>query len=96
MIFLLVTAAKLAQREPAEMPGKYSKLIVSIWFYRRLFGVSVIPMHTGIFFFFSSRTSRRCLIKGRREKIKKKFIEKETVYYPMIMLEVIFCLLQES
>ena len=50
------------------MPGKYSKLIVSIWSYRRLFRVSVISMHTGIFFFFSFQTSRRCLIKGKEGK----------------------------
>ena len=52
VIFPLVTAAKLAQKGQTEMPGKYSKLIVSIWSYRRLFRVSVISMHTGIFFFF--------------------------------------------
>ena len=53
VIFPLVTAAKLPQKGQTEMPGKYSKLTVSIWSYRRL-EYQLFPCTQESFFFFFS------------------------------------------
>ena len=99
VIFPLVTAENLHKRGKQKCRVSTPSSLFPFGLTEDCLEYQLFPCTQESFFFFSFQTSRRCLIKGKEGKgffLKKKktLIEKETAYYPMITLEVTFCLLQ--